>query len=154
MRSIKGNGKVSLKGGNGSEIGGGGGSGGRLEVNFLSSFMRSSYPDQSYFWTGKLELNGGKGGKNESLSSGQDGQNGTVLSPKCMGGYSGPFCHACPVGTFKLTYSYGVCVPCENKPGFSYYTKKAQDTSNCPYECNQGRDPVKVNTYCEDAFSV
>ena len=144
---------MSLNGGNGSDLGGGGGSGGRLEINFLSSFMRSSYPDQSYDWTGNLQLSGGKGGKRLSLQ-GQDGQNGTVMSPKCMGGYSGPFCHACPIGTYKLTYSYGVCVPCEGKPANSHYTSKAIATANCPYECDAGRDPFSANPYCEDAFSV
>ena len=42
--------------------GGGGGSGGRVVVNFLRAFMKSSYPDQSFFWRGKLALEGGTGG--------------------------------------------------------------------------------------------
>jgi hypothetical protein len=58
-----------MYGGNGSKNGGGGGSGGRLAVNFLRSFLASSYPDQSYYWRGSLNLDGGKGGSFSNSSS-------------------------------------------------------------------------------------
>lgn len=61
-KNLKGNGQVSIRGGDGSVGGGGGGSGGRLSMNFLRAFIHSSYPDQSYYWTGSLNLNGGRGG--------------------------------------------------------------------------------------------
>ena len=43
---------------------------------------------------------------------GKYGSDGEIKSGKCFGGYSGPFCQACPVGTFKYDYSYGKCKPC------------------------------------------
>ena len=147
--------------------GGGGGSGGRLAMNFLRAFMHSSYPDQSYFWTGSLNLDGGKGGvlsddvslqklakgvKDEHLKA-QDGASGTAFHQKCFGGYTGPFCQACDVGSFKLSYSFGTCKPCENKPTFSYYTERGVDKSLCPYECSPGLDPFEVNPYCENALN-
>lgn len=61
-KNLRGDGQVSIKGGDGSLGGGGGGSGGRLAIEFLRSFMASSYPDQSYYWTGDLNLDGGLGG--------------------------------------------------------------------------------------------
>jgi len=61
-KNLRGNGQVSIRGGDGSVGGGGGGSGGRMAVEFLRSFLASSYPDQSYYWTGDLSIDGGKGG--------------------------------------------------------------------------------------------
>ena len=53
MRSLVGDEThLDIKGGNGSPNGGGGGSGGRMIINYLTSYMRSSYPMQSHFWTG------------------------------------------------------------------------------------------------------
>ena len=143
-KNLIGDGQVSMIGGNGSAKGGGGGSGGRLAVNFLRSFLASSYPAQSYYWRGSLTLDGGKGGSfNDSSKhlSAQDGASGTAFHQKCFGGYTGPLCQACPVGTFKLSYSFGTCKPCENKPEMSYYTERGVDKSICPYECATGIDP-------------
>jgi hypothetical protein len=50
--AIKGDGLISINGGNGSQRGGGGGAGGRMVVNLLKSFMASSYPDMSHDYTG------------------------------------------------------------------------------------------------------
>jgi len=71
-----------------------------------------------------------------------------------MGGYSGPFCKACEVGTFKLFYSHGVCKPCENKPKNAHYYRKAIDTSECPYACDWGIESVDVNPYCDNTLEV
>jgi hypothetical protein len=57
-KNLRGDGKLSLKGGNGHN-GGGGGSGGRAVVNYLSSYIKESYPEQSYFWDGQIDLEGG-----------------------------------------------------------------------------------------------
>ena len=125
-RNLRGDGYVSIRGGDGSVKGGGGGAGGRLAVSFLTSFLASSYPDQSFYWKGTLALDGGNGGplnveepmklaagmKSSSVLRAQDGASGTAYHQKCFGGYTGPFCKACPVGTFKLSYSFGTCTPC------------------------------------------
>mmetsp|Transcript_4035 Transcript_4035/g.6815 ORF Transcript_4035/g.6815 Transcript_4035/m.6815 type:complete len:761 (+) Transcript_4035:2773-5055(+) len=58
-----------------------------------------------------------------------------MLGPKCLPGYSGVFCQACPVGTFKNDYSYGRCIDCQNKPSHSVYTDEAESSSVCSYEC-------------------
>lgn len=102
-----------MKGGNGSVKGGGGGSGGRLAVHFSRAFLASSYPDQSFYWTGSMNLEGGHGGpledarlENEEDKGMQmlklkvtdnhlkaaDGASGSAYNQKCFGGYTGPFC--------------------------------------------------------------
>ena len=48
---------------------------------------------------------------------------------------SGPFCQACPIGTYKYGYSFGTCLPCINKPENSEYDKDAQTKAICSYEC-------------------
>ena len=47
-----------------------------------------------------------------------------------------------------------MCKPCENKPSNAYYTSRAADKSNCPYECGPGVESVDVNPYCENALNV
>jgi len=84
---------------------------------------------------------------------GENGASGTAYHQKCFGGYTGPFCKACEVGTFKLSYSFGKCKPCENKPKNAFYTARGVDQSLCPYECQPGLDPYSVNPYCENAFN-
>jgi hypothetical protein len=59
-KNLRGDGKLSLRGGNGNH-GGGGGSGGRAVINYLTSFVKESYPEQSYFWDGEIDLEGGVG---------------------------------------------------------------------------------------------
>jgi hypothetical protein len=148
-----------VAGGHGSNKGGGGGAGGRVVVDLLKSFYQSSYPAQSLYWWGQLDINGGLGGlvdasrTSNSTVKGADGQDGTVFHSKCHGGYSGPFCNACNVGEFKLGFGYGICKPCENKPQYAYYTHRGVYISECPYQCSSGLDPVEVNPYCEDAFN-
>lgn len=61
--AIKGDGHISIDGGNGSVRGGGGGAGGRMVVNLVRSFMSSSYPEMSHDWTGDISVHGGLAGK-------------------------------------------------------------------------------------------
>ena len=122
---VKGDGKVTAKGGDGSPGGGGGGSGGRFVVNFLRGYMADSQPEQSHNWRGTYSLDGGKNGEladaeDHALQSGA-GERGMIEASKCFGGYSGPFCEPCPVGTYKYDFSYAVCKPCSNKPESSFY---------------------------------
>jgi len=159
--AIKGDGHISIDGGNGSVRGGGGGAGGRMVVNLVRSFMSSSYPEMSHDWTGDISVTGGLAGKilanaTETFTPipGGNGQDGVVYHDKCFGGYTGPFCKACDIGEFKLSYSFGVCKVCENKPVNSYYTSRGVGVSNCPYECSEGLDPFEVNPYCENALNA
>ena len=85
---------------------------------------------------------------------GLSGQDGEVLAGKCFGGYSGPFCKACPSGTFKYDFSYAICQPCDNKPLNAFYSDIAAATSNCPYECSEGLDPIEVNRRCQNALEL
>lgn len=158
---IKGDGLISINGGNGSQKGGGGGAGGRMVVNLLRSWMSSSYPSMSHNYTGEITVKGGIAGDILANATeefvpvvGGDGQDGVIYHDKCFGGYTGPFCKACDAGQFKLGYSYGVCKTCENKPTQSYYTERGVGISNCPYECSAGLDPFEVNPYCENALNA
>ena len=101
-----------------------------------------------------------EGGINGDLTTdlgyleGELGQTGVVNAGKCFGGYSGPFCQPCETATFKYDYSFAVCKPCENKPVNSFYSEVGASTSNCPYECSPGLDPVSVNPYCQNALEL
>jgi len=150
-----GNGQISVKGGAGSARGGGGGSGGRFAMRYLRSYLNTSYPDQSYYWKGTHDVSGGRAGdyQNALLPPG-DGQNGTVVAPKCFPGFAGVFCRPCPVGTYKYDYSYADCTPCSNKPPLSYYTTMAESRSLCRYECNVGIERAETNPDCEHALAL
>lgn len=129
-----GNGHVTVKGGAGSSGGGGGGAGGRLVINYLKSYLSSSQPDQSFYWTGTHDVSGGiKGDMRFKYQGPNNGQDGTMFHSKCFPGYSGPFCRACPIGTYKYDFSFGLCLPCQNKPKNAYYTKIGESTSICEY---------------------
>ena len=159
-RNIRGDSKIEARGGDGSINGGGGGSGGRMVINYLRGFSASQQPAQSHFWKGTYALTGGQYGymsledENATFVNGASGQDGQILADKCFGGYSGPFCQACPEGTYKYDYSYAVCKPCDNKPKNSFYTGLASTDSSCPYECSQGLDPVDVNPLCRNALEI
>ena len=58
-QNLMGDGHVSVKGGYGSANGGGGGSGGRFVMKYTRSYLSSSYPNQSYYWYGTYDINGG-----------------------------------------------------------------------------------------------
>jgi len=146
-----GDGLFAVNGGDGSPNGGGGGSGGRLVVNYLKSYLSSSYPDQSHNWYGRSQIKGGRSGAvTFQRSNPKAGEDGTVFHSKCFPGYSGVFCQACPVGTFKYDYSYGACLPCKNKPESSYYNKEAETSSMCSYECNSYLENSFTNKDCLD----
>jgi hypothetical protein len=137
MQNLRGDGKFSLRGGAGSEQGGGGGSGGRLAVNFLRAFKADSQPEQSHYWYGSVDVTGGDaGGADAELTQAGAGRDGSIFAGKCFPGYSGPFCSACPIGTYKYGYSFGHCQPCNNKPANSFYNLPAQTKAICSYECN------------------
>ena len=59
--NLKGTGEISAKGGDGA-FSGGGGSGGRIFINFLKGYTISSQPEQSHYWFGSHNLNGGQAG--------------------------------------------------------------------------------------------
>lgn len=107
---------------------------------------------------GTFQLDGGKAGSllesNVGYTAAGSGQQGSQLSAKCMGGFSGPFCAPCEVGTFKFNYGYALCKPCENKPLNAFYTEKAIQTSECPYQCSTGLEDVEVNPYCENSLEL
>jgi len=169
-RNIAGNADIDLSGGDGSGFGGGGGSGGRLVANLLSNFNSTNHLEQSIHWNGTINLSGGIGGhlhgKNRTkdlqqvptspatpdpssdLMSGGDGEDGTSHQSKCFGGFSGPFCKPCPIGTYKLNFGYGLCVPCTNKPEYSFYDDIAQSSTQCSFQCIDGFEQVDVNPQC------
>lgn len=45
-------------------------------------------------------------------------------------------------------------MPCENKPKNSKYIFRGVSTSECPYECDEGLDPVFVNPLCQNIFEA
>jgi hypothetical protein len=53
---------MKVNGGSGSQNGGGGGSGGRLVMNYLKGYLANSQPAQSFYWTGNMDISGGKAG--------------------------------------------------------------------------------------------
>jgi hypothetical protein len=79
------------------------------------------------------------------------GSDGSVCTPACPGGYAGPFCAECPVGTWRgssgrnvsfecrnASVSLGDCIPCSNRPGLSVYTASTWATRDCPFSCLPG----------------
>jgi len=66
---------------------------------------------------------------NDTYLKGQQGGIGVIESSKCFGGYSGPFCEPCDVGSYKIGYSYAMCKPCENKPKNSFYNERGAGSS-------------------------
>ena len=125
-------------------------------MNYLKGYLSNSQPDQSYYWYGTMNINGGKAGpkqKSFDLAS-SDGERGTMFHTKCFPGYSGVFCSACEPGTYKYDYSFGVCLPCQNKPKMSDYWKYAESTSNCDYECKKPLESKATNKDCLDPLSL
>ncbi|TNV88047.1 hypothetical protein FGO68_gene7075 [Halteria grandinella] len=149
---LEGQGLVSVKGGKGSLGGGGGGSGGRIVFNILGNYLADFATKATYSWDGTIVLKPGDQGDATSTEldygSTNIASNGTEYHPMCLAGYSGAFCKPCPVGTYKYGYSYGRCLPCENKPVNAFYTDKAVHTAYCPYECNDGLAKAEKNPDC------
>lgn len=50
---------IEAKGGAGSEGGGGGGAGGRLFIKYSSGFRHDAQPEQSHYWRGLYNIDGG-----------------------------------------------------------------------------------------------
>jgi len=105
-------------------------------LNYLKGYLSTSQPDQSFYWTGGFSGDGGLSGPMifDYLKA-QSGGEGTRFHSKCFPGYSGVFCKACEIGEYKYDYSYGACLPCMNRPKFSYYTTEAMGSSLCDYQC-------------------
>lgn len=82
-------------------------------MNYLKSYVSTSQPEQSFWWKGYVNIEGGRAGPSvyKFLDS-QPGQDGTMFHSKCFPGYSGVFCKACPIGTYKYDYSFGSCMQC------------------------------------------
>jgi hypothetical protein len=83
-----------------------------------------------------------------------DGQNGTMFHSKCFPGYSGVFCKACLVGEYKYDYSFGKCMPCQNKPKNAYYMAAGEKSSICAYECDALLERAENNPDCLDPISL
>ena len=79
-----------------------------------------------------------------------------MFGSKCMPGYSGIFCQKCPMGTYKNDYSYGECLPCQNKPKHAAYIGIAQQSSMCDYECSSVSliERAEFNPDCLDPISL
>ena len=91
----------------------------------------------SYDWTGELDIDGGDPGDiAESYGQGSKGEAGSAVHTRCFPGYSGVFCKACEPGFYKYDYGFGQCLPCKNRPYYSTYVNRAQNSSICDYECN------------------
>jgi len=43
-------------------MGGGGGAGGRLVMNYLKGYLADSQPAQSFYWTGNMDISAGLAG--------------------------------------------------------------------------------------------
>jgi len=124
-------------------------------MNYLKSYLASSQPEQSFYWHGTSDISGGfKGDMSFKFQGPHDGQDGTMFHSKCFPGYSGVFCGACEVGEYKYDYSFGKCMPCQNKPKLSYYTKTAETSSICEYQCNELIENVDHNPDCLDPVSL
>ena len=128
MAILEGNGSLSVSGGSGSWMNGGGGSGGRISLQYLKSLQPEFYPNMTINWSGKAFLDGGLADGN-----GFQGENGSQWATRCKGGYHGVYCRPCPIGKFKLDYSYQDCENCTNKPPNSYYTMRAWPNESCAY---------------------
>ena len=77
-----------------------------------------------------------------------------MFHSKCFPGYSGVFCKACPVGSFKYDYSFGRCMTCQNKPKNSEYVHLAESSSICKYQCDALLESVDHNPDCLDPISL
>lgn len=121
-KNIAGDAALDLSGGHGSIFGGGGGAGGRFVSHLIQNFNATNFEEQSLRWNGTISLNGGRGGArqpNQTLLAFEleqtkrlfagDGQDGTTAQEKCFGGFTGPFCKPCQIGTYKYNYGFGVC---------------------------------------------
>lgn len=76
------------------------------------------------------------------------------MHTRCFPGYSGVFCKACEPGFYKYDYGFGQCLPCKNKPAFSEYVNRAQNSSICDYQCNAFFENAASNPDCLDPVSL
>ena len=85
-----------------------------------------------------------------------DGRNASVWTTPCPPGYSGPTCTSCPNGTYSSDIFNSVCSECTNMPDNAqgYYTTRAWNDTQCPYECNDGITPVASNKMCLDTWDL
>ena len=81
-KNLKGNGNLDASGGVGSDGGGGGGGGGRITINLLKSYIFNNQPEQSGYWNGTFNIDGGFGGRNREID-GSKGMMGTAIGSKC-----------------------------------------------------------------------
>ena len=88
------------------------------------------------------------------MIQGEEGTAGTMWYPLCSPGQSGGFCEPCKKGTYKISFSYGACLTCQNKPDNSYYSDTGVTTAYCPYECNSGYQSMDKNPDCLNDFDL
>lgn len=122
---------------------------------YLKSYLASSQPEQSFYWTGHEDRSGGLAGPQSQVKAfAAHGQEGTMHHSKCYPGYSGVFCSACRPGFYKYDYSYGECLPCMNAPKNAYYSMTGETSAMCDYECDGYLESVNTNPDCLDPIRL
>ncbi|XP_011032013.1 PREDICTED: uncharacterized protein LOC105130969 isoform X2 [Populus euphratica] len=126
---------LSVRGGNGSPLGGGGGGGGRVHFHWYKIDIGDEYVPVAII-SGSINRSGGAG-----ENGGLFGEEGTVTGKKCPKGLYGTFCKECPLGTFKDVdgSDESLCIPCSldllpNRANFIYVRGGVSEPS-CPYKC-------------------
>eukprot|EP00258_Populus_trichocarpa_P037132 XP_024453151.1 uncharacterized protein LOC18096918 isoform X1 [Populus trichocarpa] len=129
------NSSLSVRGGNGSPLGGGGGGGGRVHFHWYKIDIGDDYVPVASI-SGSINRSGGAG-----ENGGLFGEEGTVTGKKCPKGLYGTFCKECPLGTFKDVdgSDESLCIPCSldllpNRANFIYVRGGVSEPS-CPYKC-------------------
>ncbi|KAI5594481.1 hypothetical protein BDE02_03G076100 [Populus trichocarpa] len=129
------NSSLSVRGGNGSPLGGGGGGGGRVHFHWYKIDIGDEYVPVASI-SGSINRSGGAG-----ENGGLFGEEGTVTGKKCPKGLYGTFCKECPLGTFKDVdgSDESLCIPCSldllpNRANFIYVRGGVSEPS-CPYKC-------------------
>ncbi|KAJ6963023.1 hypothetical protein NC652_001602 [Populus alba x Populus x berolinensis] len=126
---------LSVRGGNGSPLGGGGGGGGRVHFHWYKIDTGDEYVPVASI-SGSINNSGGAG-----ENGGLFGEEGTVTGKKCPKGLYGTFCKECPLGTFKDVdgSDESLCIPCSldllpNRANFMHVRGGVSQPS-CPYKC-------------------
>ncbi|KAG9452480.1 hypothetical protein H6P81_005384 [Aristolochia fimbriata] len=129
------NSSLSIAGGHGGRIGGGGAGGGRVHFDWSNIAVGDEYVPIATI-NGTIDTSGGAGS-----GDGHDGEEGTVTGRKCPRGLYSTFCIECPVGTYKNIEGSdpALCVPCsfEHIPHRAdfVYVRGGVAESKCPYKC-------------------
>lgn len=138
-----GTGAFYVVGGDGG-VSGGGGSGGQILYDRLVDMYGVVDTSSSSQFKGQFFASGGKAG---SGSTTEPGDGGILVAPNCPPGDGNFFdedtnmldsCILCPLGTYKALPDNSFCLPCNEKPDYSYYTKTGETAADCEFLCNDG----------------